>query len=310
MHQFIHYEKYTLAQIIGILNEAGREPGYIPHIANPSEPITLEGDLELLQAKLELEVPTIEHDVVLKSHGKDVQCKRKIRSDANVLLAGVASYPHKKDSPDFKIEEFEDWLQYLKTFLKKKYGKRLNTVVLHLDESHPHVHFYVIPDNYQMNTLCDADKAVKAVSIELKDRTDLSKAQIKTIKTQANKKALRQYQDDYFAEVAIFCGQARLGPKRRRMSRAEYKDEVITNKLVGDCLNNTHKESLETKQKIKKLQARVNALENEKNVLKRTVEEKEIMIGLWTGLGTPTTTPEKSEDTPKPPDISPGEFGL
>ena len=35
--------------------------------------------------------------------------------------------------------------------------------------------------------------------------------------------ASKAFQDDYHAQVAIHCGMARLGPKKQRLTRAEWK---------------------------------------------------------------------------------------
>lgn len=286
-HQFIHYEKYTLDEIKNILNEAGREKGYTPHVTNPEPPQILMGSLEELEQKLTTEVPKTTYNVMTKSHGKDVIAKKKIRKDANVLLAGVASYPKKRTDPDYKDEDFLEWTSLLKKFLDKKYGKRLHTMILHLDESHPHIHFYVIPDNYEMNTLCPSDKAMKEKEIELKSNNDITPAQKSLLKKQAGKKALQEYQDDYFKSVSVYIGMARTGPKRRRLTRQQWKDETVANKLIGDCLLKQEKNN-------KKLRTKTTDSEKEIIRLKGIVEEQELMIGMM-GLGTETPPQPKPE---------------
>ena len=78
-------------------------------------------------------------------------------------------------------------------FIASEYGDQLHTAVLHLDESHPHVHFYVIPR--------ETGKKLEA------------------------KKAMQSYQDDYFSQVSVQCGHTRLGPRRQRLTRAEWKGQ-------------------------------------------------------------------------------------
>ena len=39
------------------------------------------------------------------------------------------------------------------------------------------------------------------------------------------KKAMQSYQDDYFSQVSVQCGHTRLGPRRQRLTRAEWKGQ-------------------------------------------------------------------------------------
>ena len=74
-------------------------------------------------------------------------------------------------------------------FIASEYGDQLHTAVLHLDESHPHVHFYVIPRDYEMAAACRGDRASKETGKKLEA-----------------KKAMQSYQDDYFSQVSVQCG--------------------------------------------------------------------------------------------------------
>lgn len=197
--QFIHYEKYKKDDIAGIIGEASRTPGYCPHVENVQAPTILRGNLEELQERLR-------HDVAnYKKHSKDGKLK-KIRDDANIMLAGVFSYPDataKRGDPGL-----EKWLDLSMKFIASEYGDQLHTAVLHLDESHPHVHFYVIPRDYEMAAACRGDRASKETGKKLEA-----------------KKAMQSYQDDYFSQVSVQCGHTRLGPRRQRLTRAEWKGQ-------------------------------------------------------------------------------------
>src|SRR5690606_38193187 len=64
----------------------------------------------------------------------------KLRKDALCLLAGAISLPR---------EQGEDWEKFRDEsveWLKRKYGERLKAVVEHTDETHPHIHFYAVPN--------------------------------------------------------------------------------------------------------------------------------------------------------------------
>ena len=128
------------------------------------------------------------------------------RDDANIMLAGVFSYPDataKRGDPGL-----EKWLDLSMKFIASEYGDQLHTAVLHLDESHPHVHFYVIPRDYEMAAACRGDRASKETGKKLEA-----------------KKAMQSYQDDYFSQVSVQCGHTRLGPRRQRLTRAEWKGQ-------------------------------------------------------------------------------------
>ena len=86
-------------------------------------------------------------------------------------------------------------------YLKGKYGDNLRAVVMHNDEEQPHLHFFVCSDT-EVNA-----KALHYGHKAKKNFIAASKA----------------FQDDYHAQVAIHCGMARLGPKKQRLTRAEWK---------------------------------------------------------------------------------------
>jgi hypothetical protein len=77
--------------------------------------------------------------------------KRKVRKDAVVLVDMVLIA-----SPEYFRKNKADWGQYDQdklseyskaslNFLKKKYGDRLISVALHLDEATPHIHASIVP---------------------------------------------------------------------------------------------------------------------------------------------------------------------
>ena len=50
--------------------------------------------------------------------------------------------------------------------------------------------------------------------------------------------ASKAFQDDYHAQVAIHCGMARLGPKKQRLTRAEWKAQKrarYESRSSGEC---------------------------------------------------------------------------
>lgn len=202
MYQYIHAEVYarrastnpknkTEYCIDDIIGEALRDDGHCPQVAVPEAPRYLLGSEASTRAILER----------VKENAAKYRDKmgRKMRADAPVLLAGVASFPRDIEQKDPEL--YKKWESLTVEFLKKEYGDNLRSIVMHNDEAKPHLHFYVYSDT-QVNA--------KELHYGHKKRAgyiDGAKA----------------FQDSYFEKVAIHCGMARIGPKKQRLTRAEWK---------------------------------------------------------------------------------------
>ncbi|HEE4844377.1 TPA: hypothetical protein R7F13_005330, partial [Klebsiella pneumoniae] len=131
---------------------------------------------------------------------------KKLRSDANILLAGVVSL--NKDNADI----WDDYKNDAIAYLSNKYGKKLVSVIEHTDEANPHFHFYVIQDpGKRFDLIHDGKKAL----FENKDK-------IKHEQNIAYLNAMRDFQEDFFKVVSSNYGLSKDGPKRARMSRSDY----------------------------------------------------------------------------------------
>lgn len=213
-YQFIHVESYSRStpkkgktgghSVASVVNEAIRDPGSIPHVDNPKPPVYIYGKpLESLEE-------TCETWAASMTDAKG----RKLRKDALCLAAGVVSMPE-----DTTPEAWESFRSDAVAHLQKKYGDRLQTVIEHTDESHPHLHFYVVP---LLGERFEAIHQGKAAAAESKRAGGLKGAQ-----NQAYKSAMRQYQDEFFETVGIKNGLTRIGPARRRLTREEWKLEQL-----------------------------------------------------------------------------------
>jgi hypothetical protein len=218
-YQFIHIETYSRSSKSGtsarsIIGEATREDGYCPHVAKPQQPVILSGphpgewyagvDERASQAKDKL--------------------GRKIRKDAHLIVAGVASYPVRcKDLDDSEREKLMAWAEETITWFEKKHGK--GCAVMHLDEEFPHIHMYA-----------EADLAAgqRAGDLHPGEAAKKNAPNKKLAKKSAYTGAMRQYQSDYFQDVASRYGMARTGPERRRMTRAEWQAEQATLKQMAE----------------------------------------------------------------------------
>jgi len=182
-----------------IAAEAERDPGACHHVMEPMPPFVLYGCSAREAAKQAEGWAT---------DAKDSQ-GRALRKDGLCLLAGVASMPAER------IHEWEAFKADTVKYLKQKYGKRLKSVIEHVDEEHPHMHFYVVPEpGERFDLIHDGRKAA-----------ELLKTSPKGKQNRAYKDAMRVFQDDFSEKVASLHGLARLGPARRRLTRSAWQSE-------------------------------------------------------------------------------------
>ncbi|MEQ9066293.1 MAG: hypothetical protein RLO18_06190, partial [Gimesia chilikensis] len=155
---------------------------------------------------------------------------RKIRLDQNTLHTVIASHPYSVEEvrgDKGKLIEVREWERLTIAWLRREYGAALKTVVRHTDERQWHIHAYVIPTSdselratgFHPGTM--AKRAVKAAGRRPgEDGKALNKRA-----DHAYKAAMRKWQDSYHDAVGAPCGQTRLGPARRRLTRDEWKAE-------------------------------------------------------------------------------------
>ncbi|TOO77504.1 plasmid recombination protein, partial [Vibrio parahaemolyticus] len=214
-YQFIHIETYAKVSsrnnkkqsAKAVAQECERELHACPHIKHPKPYKLLYGNKP--------------SDVVRQAENQAQKAKdrlgRKLRKDAQILLAGVVSYPTPLAEFDPNCRNFRRWLELNHKFLKKKYGTRYKSLVLHTDENDgfPHCHFYVVPDLDSSNHL---KIGTVHQGIEARDKLKTSSAKEKL---RAYKIAMREYQDEYQEHVGSLCGLTRIGPRKRRLTRQE-----------------------------------------------------------------------------------------
>lgn len=203
MYQFGHVEAYARKpqkgawSIRDVAAEAERKREHCMHVEQPQEPIRVFGCSPS---------EAVEQAEAWGAQAKDAK-GRKLRSDAPVLLAGVLSYPRQG-------EEWPEFKQKALTWLKSEYGDNLVSVIEHQDEQHPHIHFYAVPKPGQsFNNLHQG----RAAAAEAK-----RKGETKAAQQYAHNNAMRDWQDRLYQAVGREFGLARLGPKRQRLTRAEW----------------------------------------------------------------------------------------
>jgi hypothetical protein len=191
---------------VEILAEATREPGHCSHVQHPAPPTICQGSIEQVIEAIGAYVESQNVTVRLKGSAKAV---RKARSDSPSMAAGVISFPQDR------MDEWPAFRDHAIRQLEKRYRDRLRCVLEHLDERHPHVHFYLVPrPGESFGVVHDGYEASR----------DARKKPGNKIRSAFNR-AMAMWQD--WVQEAI-CGPfalARLGPGRRRLSRRQWELE-------------------------------------------------------------------------------------
>lgn len=230
--QFIHLESFSRKAdgkgrgTYFIFAEASRKPEASVHVKNPAPPIVvfgvgIEAVQEMHDAAADAATTTIEG-------GKT----RKIRKDQKTLHTVVASHPFTMEevrADPAKRAEAEIWEKRTIAWLRSQYGGDLKSIIRHEDESHFHLHAYIVPmDDPEMKALrhhpgATAKRAMMAAGpAEGEDTKALHKRA-----DAAYKQSMRAWQDSYHEAVGVHCGLTRLGPQRRRLTREEWHREKV-----------------------------------------------------------------------------------
>lgn len=225
-YQFIHFENYARKcrsdkknrTVKEVLDEAFRVPGNMPHVAHVSPPHVVYG---MSEDELRAAHDAVELATQTQKNGRT----RKIRNTQNTLATAVLSYPvpcsEVRDSREERAK-YEDWLKRSIGFMKSVWGEDFKCAVQHTDETFPHIHCFAIAQDFDASNLHPGLKAANDAALKGVKGKGLGAAACA---------GLRQVQDDYQDNVGKFFGQARLGPKRRRKTRREWRDEQYHNDL-------------------------------------------------------------------------------
>ncbi|WP_208250082.1 hypothetical protein WGT02_14835 [Rhizobium sp. T1470] len=243
--QFVHLEAFSRkgdskGRSTGfVFNEARRDPVASVHVANPSPPIVVYGStIDEVEA---LHEAAADAATTTPKGGKP----RRIQKTQHTLMTVVASHPYtmeevradpekQREAEEWeKQREAEEWEKRTVAWLRSQYGDKLVSVIRHEDESHWHIHAYILPDDPAMRAAAlhpgqTAKAAVMAAGpLDGEDTKALNKRG-----DQAYRAAMREWQDAYHGTVAIACGLTRLGPQRRRLTRAEWQAEQVQAKAL------------------------------------------------------------------------------
>lgn len=258
--QFMHVDSFSRStpktgktgghSVRSIVAEANREPDAIPHIDEPQAPTLLFGKpIEELEATCEA-----------WAAGTTDALGRKVRKDALCLLGGVFSAQDGIGPAAWeKIKgDALEWLQ-------GRYGERLQTVLEHKDESHPHCHFYVVPrPGESFDVIHDGKRAA----------SQMGKGVNKGERNKAYIAAMRSFQDGYYAAVGAPNGMTRIGPARRRLTREEWKLEQLQAEAIGAKMEQANAMMVHAQDHVKGAEIDVAALTAQALAEARTIKEQ------------------------------------
>ncbi len=219
-HQFLHESVYGRSPtkrakghecISGITAEAARVPGTCSHVDHPLPPSVLYGVSPLDVGEIAIERSKQARDAA----------GRRLRRDGAALLATVISYPVEwkilKANAD-AMAFYRSWRNDTCAWLKAEFGTALESIVEHTDELFPHLHAFAIPELGPDNRLqWEKIHAGRAALLSL------AQGASKGEQRRAYIAAMKNLQDRFHAEVSAQHGHERLGPRRRRLDRAEAK---------------------------------------------------------------------------------------
>lgn len=214
--QFIHIDAYALSgtkgkpSAIGILAEAARIPNASRHIAEPLPPNVCFGCAPT-------DVEPILRDRIAAEHDR---AGRSVAVSSLVLLTAVASWPVPVEvmqpTPERRAQ-YEDWKVRTTSFFRALWAEALLSVVEHLDEPFPHLHFLAIPPLDPAGVLSVETISAPHRAQGEKRRDGGGRAE----QHKAFRAAAVELQDAYHLAVGAPCGLERLGPKRQRLTRQE-----------------------------------------------------------------------------------------
>ena len=277
-----------------IIAEIKRDDGACPHVDYPDKkPKILAGTCstfyELEEAHEQACSVKVEVDYTNPKTRKKVKRTKSIRQDTHTLFVSVDSLPIL--SVDALADEavMDECLIALKLFVDFEQaritaaGGEFAMAVIHLDEKYVHVHVIGLDRKRgSVNHLHPGKKARDEVRRSSKKDEAYGKEAMHDYC-----EALRDWQDDVHSQVSSVVGLCRYGPKRARLTRAEWKEVQIAQQEMRKLsdVSRLYKELVEVKDKLfavqETLQQEAGQLQSEKKAFE---DEKFEMVAVQSGL--------------------------
>ena len=260
-----------------IVAEATRDPEYSLHVEAPEPPRILLGDPSTFKKDHDKHVADRATRVVMADGSERF---RAIRQDRHTMLSVVMSYPvpHSAITADEAKAKLAAWEDRNMEWLRKKFGTQLRVVLAHDDEEHPHLHAWILPDNPDADaTLLHVGKLTKKrVEFEAKEAGIENRLAVKMGNVEY-KKAMTEWQNEYYEAVGIPEGLTRSGPMRQRLSRDQWKSQKEAAKAAQSALerakdaesraDDIEKREVEVKERAGTLQKVNNSIVKNRHVL-------------------------------------------
>jgi hypothetical protein len=273
--QFAHVESYsrsgsrggghTVAEIIA---EARRSPDACLHVATPKSPVLVYGcGLTELERR---------HDDLVISAKETLASgkQRAVRKDTASLFTCILSHPAtpeecRADSATKAAVQAwaKDSVKWLRRDLEVR-GGILETVVMHVDESHIHLHAYGLHSSGHADRL-HPGKIAKKTAVDAALASGQDKKTANAVGDKAYVTAMRTWQDSYSQKVGLPHGLTRLGPARRRLTRSEWMTEKAAAKSV-----------LEARTLAKGVKDEVKAAEGSRNRILEEAQQKARLLAM------------------------------
>jgi len=233
-YQFARIEIFSRSGKAGrttdfVFDEVKRVPSASVHVQSPKPPEIVYGvDIDALRTIHD------ERAAAAKTPRTDKNGKttlKAIRKDQNTLAAVVFSHPATMEEYRSSVDVRRDvqaWERASIAWLREQHGERLVSVVRHTDESHPHVHAYLLPDDAEMRAgrlhpgYVEKNAVIAAGQLPGEDKKALDKRA-----NRAYVAGLRAWLDEYHERVAVPAGLTRLGAGKRRLTRAQWHQEKV-----------------------------------------------------------------------------------
>lgn len=228
---FNHYEVYARRgahkrhskerrpSLFDIRAELMRAPAGCQHLTNPAPPNILAG---------------LHPDSVIEQTETLAAQAVGIRIDTPVLLAGVMTWPILRaviENDEGERQKYLAWREDAVAWAQRLWGDKLKCIAEHVDEGRLHLHYWVLPTlppNRRLS-VSDVDFGRRAAEA-VRDAGGNAREQ-----KAASDQAMREFQDRYWSEVGCRHGLARLGPRRLRLTRQQWKDQEAERKRVAQA---------------------------------------------------------------------------
>ncbi len=231
-YQFARIELYSRSGKAGrttdyIFDEVSRVPAASVHVLSPKPPEVVYGlDPDALRALHDDRAAAAKTPRTDRSGKKSLKA---IRKDQNTLATVIFSHPATMEeycASALVRGDVAAWEERSIAWLREQHGDQLVSVIRHNDESHPHLHAYLLPDDTEMRAgLLHPGYPAKNAIIAAGPLPGEDKKAMGKRADRAYVAGMRAWLDDYHQRVAVPAGLTRLGAGKRRLTRAQWHME-------------------------------------------------------------------------------------